>query len=356
MEDGKDLPLETGNNYKEIERMFPVERLEFEHGKIDVMDIRPENSRDLVPLISNLGFGTDNSTITPTLAELYYSGQHTITADIAGGGKQVEANGGNSELNRQGELMYEFINDYLDKNPHTNKVDIMTQSFSLMRILAMVKLHPEILPKIRNLIMFAPVGLDEKDSSYGLILRNLAELGRVTRSDREKAKNAKDSGYIKSDEEKETDKKLRGRLNKAFMKASTVGLKRSFRELLAMSKANKYPELKDLREGGVKIAIVQGADDRLASYDRLNKVLTDDYKDEEKPVKQAINPLTDETAYVYEPVNLDAELPPVDILHVAAGGHEVQASKPKKIARSIINIIDRLNSLSNESVVKNKIP
>ena len=344
MEDSKDLPFEAGTNYKEIERMFPVERIEYPHGKLDIRDVRPENVRDEVPLISNLGFGTDNSTITPTLAELFYSGQHTVAVDIAGGGSQVEAGDENTELNRQGELLNEFINDYLEKNPHAKQVDIMTQSFSLMRILALAKLHPETVPKIRNLIMFVPVGFDEKDSSKELILRQIAEMGRFNREQKRLNENAEKAGYEKSDEQKETDKMFARRLQKAFLTASTVGLKRSFKELFAMSKANRYPELKDLREKGVKIAIVQGADDKLASFDRLNKVLTDQYKDEQKPVKQAINLLTEETSYVYEPSNIDEELPAVDILHIAAGGHEVQASKPKKIARVITGIIDKLNS------------
>lgn len=156
MEDAKDLPFESGSDYKEIERMFPVERIEYPHGRLDIRDVRPENVRDEVPIISNLGFGTDNSTITPTLAELFYSGQHTVAVDIAGGGRQVEAGDENTELNRQGELLNEFINDYLEKNSHSKQVDIMTQSFSLMRILALAKLHPETVPKIRNLIMFEP--------------------------------------------------------------------------------------------------------------------------------------------------------------------------------------------------------
>lgn len=344
MEEMKDLPFEAGSNYKEVERMFPVERFEYPHGKLDVRDIMPENVRDEVPLISNLGFGTDNSTITPTLSELFYLGQHTVAVDIAGGGKQVEADGGNTELNRQGELLNEFINDYLEKNPQIDQVDIMTQSFSLMRILALAKLHPETIPKIRNLIMFVPVGFDEKDSSHGLILRQIAEMGRFGSEQKRRQNNAEKAGVEKSDEQKETDKVFSRRLQKTFLKASTVGLKRSFKELFAMSKANKYPEIKDLRKKGVKIAIVQGSDDKLASFDRLNKVLTDQYKNEQKPIKQAINLLTEETSYVYEPSNIDSELPPVDILHIAAGGHEVQASKPQKIARAITTIVDNLKN------------
>jgi len=332
---------------------FPAEEVKLAHGTLDIRDIRPDFLREGkdVPLVSILGFGTGNVALSRTFDELKNSGEHVIGVDVVGGGRGVKDDeGGSSEFNRQGELLYEYFNKYFEDNPGVEKVDFLTQSAGILRVLALVKLHPEFIPRMRNLIIEAPVGLYEKNdklSPLRILKRFLAEGKRYNKSD-PKTKYA---------EENSENMKI---ANKRMMRLWHPGdVIKALKEINALSRTNAYPDLEDLKAYGVKIAVIQGDKDQLASTKMLFDRIGEGYK---KPYGQGINPLTDETIKnVYMPQ--DQKPPPIDVVRLVGGGfyrwddeqnqkgmveieggHGIQVDTPEKASDSIMRTKDYLNN------------
>lgn len=324
MEDGSELISEDKlpENHTAVNSIFKRETVEFTHGKLDVRDVVPENKRDDVPLLSTLGFGTGNVALERTVAELFYKGEHVIEIDFLGGGKGVGGEEGSSaEFNRQGMLMAEFMDNYFVQNPHIEKMDIMAQSAGLFRLFAISELRPDLLSKIRNVILTSPVGLSENESLKKILQRNMAEGDRYKKSP-------------KGEFDEDNDKNLKKAFNRMYLRHPIKAIKEGF----AMAKGNQYPKLEKLKEAGIKVAVLQGDDDLLADKNMLFERMGKGY---EKPFKQAINPLTDKTLNVYEPS--DRQAPPIDVLRMMAGGHGIQVDNPEKAANAIIQTIDYLN-------------
>lgn len=316
---------------------FEPKEVEFANGKLDIFDIKPDTFREEkdVPLVSILGFGTGNVALARTFSELQKSGEHVLGIDFVGGGKLVEGEDGTSmEFNRQGELLYQYLSKYLEENPHIDKIDFMTQSAGLFRVFALANLHPEFIPKIRNLLLFSPVGLSDKDS--------LLSMGLRFRSENKEYKNSE----VKSEYDEENAQSL----NMANQKLLSPHKLKAIMETMAIFGAGQYENLKKLSSSGVKIAIIQGEEDKLASNKKLWERLRKGYK------RPFIKSEETTSGRKYEPDY--KELPPVKVHRVMSGGkrviggetkvlrggHGIQVDDPKKASRVILETIDTLNN------------
>jgi len=332
---------------------YPREEVELEHGKLDVMDIKPEKLREEkdVPLVSILGFGTGNVALARTFSELQKSGEHVLGVDFVGGGKRVEGEDGTStEFNRQGELLYQYLSKYLEENPHIDKIDFMTQSAGLLRVLAMTKLHPEFIPKIRNLIMYSPVGIYEKGGFKGV--PGMIDLGRRFR--------AEDKRYKKSENKSEFDQENADSLKKAnerMMDFKKPGhIIKALMEVNAMARSCAYPTLEVLDAAGVNIGVIQGDSDKLASAEMLFQRIGKDY---ESPFIKS-----SETPSGFHWVEKDQKEPPIDVVRLVGGGfykweneeerkgmveipggHGIQVDSPESASKDIMQTKDYLNSI-----------
>lgn len=327
-----DIALPTKKDAQLLHERFERKMLDFEHGRLAVRNVEPENKRDMMPLVSTLGFGTGNVALQHTISELFYSGEHVIEVDFIGGGKGVRGEeGSSSEYNRQGMLMAEFMDNYFSQNPHIEKMDIMAQSSALFRVLALAKLRPDLLPKIRNILLTSPSGLNEKDSHLGLLKRFRAEGKRYKESEK---------GLYDS----ENDANLKIAFNETVKPYPIKTLK----EINAMARANQYPTLEVLKTAGIKIGVLQGADDKIVPIQDLADRIAKDFSGPEySAFKKIADTETGEVRTVYNEEQMQGK-PPVDILRIVAGGHGIQVDDPKHASKMILETIDHLNKMPRE--------
>jgi len=322
--EGSDISEFSQQDHEILNDRFKREKVKYSHGDVLVRDVEPENKReDEVVLLSTLGFGTGNIALQRTVTELYYMGEHVVELDFLGGGKGVTGeDGSSSEYNRQGMLMAEFMDDYFRKNPHIKQMDLMIQSAGLNRLSAIVDLRPDLLPRIRSVILSSPVGLDEKEGIIDLLKRQKAEGDRYKKLPKG-----------------EFDQENADNLKEAFKSQYLRHPVKAIKEGLGARKANKYPMLQKLRDAGIKVGIMQGDDDLLADRNKLLNRIGEGYK---KPFKQGINQFTEETINLYEPQ--EKPPPPVDALRLMGGGHGIQVDDPKKAAKTIVGLRDYIIS------------
>ena len=352
---------------------FPVQEVNLDNGKLDIRDIHPETLREGkdIPLVSILGFGTGNAALSRTFIHLRDSGEHILGIDFVGGGRGIEGEEGSStEFNRQGELLYQYLNDYLKNNPQIEQVDFMTQSAGLLKVFALAKLHPEFLPKIRNLIMYSPVGLYEKD--------HLTSPLRILKRFRDEEKRYKGSER-KSELDEENNENLKLANKRMLRKWNPGDVLKAVKEVNALARASAYPTLEVLKATGIGIAVIQGEEDKLASAEMLWYKMGEGYEkpfsmidtpdgpeykpNNKKLFTQGISPLTDETINIYQPQN--QEPPLIDVYRatsggsfqeingektVLPGGHGIQVDDPKKAAKTILGTIDYLNKLQSSPI------
>jgi hypothetical protein len=329
---------------------FPAQEVELDNGKLDIRDIRPEALREDkdVPLVSILGFGTGNAALSRTFMHLRDSGEHILGIDFVGGGKGIEGGeGASTEFNRQGELLYQYLNDYLKSHPEIEQVDFMTQSAGLLKVFALAKLHPEFLPKIRNLIMYSPVGIYEKDDFLGPV--------RIGKRFLAEDKRYKDSPY-KSQFDRENTESLKKANERLMNLKNPKEILRHLKIVNSLARGASYPTLEVLKAAGIKIGVIQGDSDKLASAEMLFKRMGEGY---ESPFIKS-----SETPSEYQWVEKDQKEPPIDVVRLVGGGfykweneeerkgmveipggHGIQVDSPESASKDIMQTKDYLNSI-----------
>jgi len=328
---------------------FPAQEVKLDNGKLDIRDIRPETLREGkdTPLVSILGFGTGNAALSRTFMDLRDSGEHILGIDFVGGGKGVEGEEGSStEFNRQGELLYQYLNDYLKNNPQIEQVDFMTQSAGLLKVLALAKLHPEFPPRIRSLIMYSPVGLYEKNDALAPI--------RIGKRFLAEDKRYKDSPY-KSEFAEENAESLKKANERLMDLKNPKEIFRHLKVVNSLARAASYPTLEVLKAAGIKIGVIQGDSDKLASTEMLFKRMGEGY---ESPFIES-----SETPSGFQWVEKDQKQPPIDVVRLVGGGfykweneqerrgmveipggHGIQVDSPESASKDIMQTKDYLNS------------
>jgi pimeloyl-ACP methyl ester carboxylesterase len=289
--------------------------LDLPNGRVSYRDIEPqkvgEDTSD-IPLLMLPGWSMQSPILKDVTSEFYNEGQHVVTVDIEGGGKGVKGEG-SSEINRQAELLNSVVNA-LGKD----KVDLTGQSQGVLTVLSLARLHPETLAKIRSIVLVSGVGLGEGEGLIDLGIRQLAEGSRY-------GKTEKDEG------QKAIDKMVGGMVAGNVLKHPI----KAWKELNAIAKQNEYATLEQVKEAGVKIAIMQGEQDKLAGTDRLWKKIGDGY---ESPFEKS-----DETPSGFKYVPQEGvETPPFDVITMTGGGHEVFGSKV--YAKKMMQALNTANS------------
>lgn len=271
-----------------------------------------------------------------------------VPFDIKGGGKGVEGVGDSSEeINRQGELLKKWM-----EQSGNEKFHLVGQSMSALVLLSMLENNPDMADKVASVVLVSPMGLGGKDSLPALLKRQQEETKR---------NNARE----KTDE----DKQIEPMVAKSFKEFMLHHPFRMTKEGLAMAGADEYNVLNLLKARGLKVGIIQGAQDQLNSSQRVVeniarqavanssvrpglvgedgiekipeelKILPTDSEEEANRKRKAIIDIKMELQRTENKV-------PIDSFKFVEGGHEIFG--PRAIAKKLIDSVDFLTRDNQE--------
>lgn len=383
----------------DLGQKFPKQTQEFSKGNVVFRDIAPENLREGgdVPIVLMAGWGMRQDVVGNTSQGLYDLGQKVIPLDIDGGAKGITGRF-QSELDRQGDVVYEWLKSNPDQ-----KFRFAPQSLSALTILSMVERHPDVVDQIDGIVELSPMGhagdasehtLEVSEPSYfaekkekkGFKARVLDTAMKVGGEkmynllQRKFAEDTRNNNREKTDEDRQIEARVMESIGKALDPRERANIIKSAREAFEMAGADKYNTLNLLKAKGIKVGIIQGAQDRLNSARGLaenisrqavaNSSVSEEFRDEkgvEKiPEELKILP-TDSPEVVQEKqrkiVALKLELQkaenkvPIDSLVFVEGGHEITG--PYGFAKDIIKAFDfidhpeRFRNALNENLKRN---
>ncbi len=330
---------------------YPLQTMEFgKLGAVSFRDIAPEMPRPEgeIPMVMMTGWAMNQDVIGNTTQALIEAGQRVVPFDIKGGGKGVEGVGDSSEeINRQGELLKKWI-----EQSGNEKLHLVGQSMSALVLLSMLENNPDMVDKVASVVLVSPMGLGGKDSLPALIKRQQEETKR---------NNARE----KTDE----DRLIEPRVAKSFKEFMLHHPFRMTKEGLAMAGADEYNVLNLLKARGLKVGIIQGAQDQLNSTQRVVeniarqavanssvrpeligedgiekipeelKILPTDSEEEANRKRKAIIDIKMELQRTENKV-------PIDSFKLVEGGHEIFG--PRAIAKKLIETVDYLQHPNTE--------
>lgn len=363
---------------------FPLQKKEFSSGNIKVRDMVPDTLRDggEIPIVLMAGWAMRQDVVGNTSQGLYDLGQRVIPLDIDGGAKGITGRF-QSELDRQGDVVYEWLKSNPDQ-----KFRFAPQSMSALTILSMVERHPDVIDQIDGIVELSPMGhagdssehtLEVSDPSYfaekqaekkgfrARVMDTALKVGgekMYNMLQRKFAEDTRNNEREKTDEDRQIEARVMESVGKALSPLERANTIKSIREAFEMAGADKYNVLNLLKAKGIKVGIIQGAQDRLNSAKGLtenisrqavaNSGVGEEYIDENgiEKLPQELKILeTDSPDVVLEKqkkiVQLKMELQkrenkvPIDSLVLVEGGHEITG--PYGFAKDIIRSFDYLD-------------
>lgn len=257
------------------------------------------------------------------------------------GGRVEEKDGIPSELVRQAELVSSML---LLQN---EKVDISADSMAAMSLIAAIKIHPEVLDKIRNILIVSPAGFSGNDNFLKLVGRSLMHFGQDTLT------------FAKSPVERSNILKM------GLEMAMYVGKNppRTIKEVDAIAKSDEFEGLKTLKEEldkkGIMLGFIQAESDKLtpakALWERIGEdsdpnitILTQEMY--EKDYDRYDDLLLQPGDKIW---NRDAksEQPPMDFITMVGGGHDNRLYAEDDFGIKILRGFEELNKMrENESL------
>ncbi len=380
---------------------FTLQTMEFSHGKVAFRDIKPESLREGgdIPLVMMTGWAMNQEVIGNTTKGLVEKGQRVIPLDMVGGGKSVEGNGDAAgEINRQALL----LKMWMDAQEGTEKFRLLGQSMSALVLLALVENDPEMADKIQSIQLISPMGLAGNPSEHTTDISSSNP--KVTETEPGKFEVVVGSPSVESEP---VTKNFKGRVLDRFVKrvpvveglVNTVKRKfsedarnaarpktaedaqiepivdktwksflknhpsRAFKEGIAMSRADEYNVLNLLKAKGIKVGIIQGADDQLNSSQGVienisRQAAARSTVDQRYVDKRGLEKIPDNLQIVEDDspeiikekqkaiIDLKLELQrtenrvPIDSLSMPQGGHEIFGKEAT--ADTILRQIDNL--------------
>lgn len=254
------------------------------------------------------------------------------------GGEATEKDGIATEVVRQAELISGLLLQ------QEEKVDISADSMASMSLIAAMKLHPEILDKIRNILMVSPAGISGDDNLLRLVGRSLIHFAQDGLT------------FAKSPIER------RNILKMGLEAGLYVGKnpKRTVKEVAAIAKSEEYGALKSLKEEldakGIRLGFMQAESDKLTPAEKLWANIGEDAKsawkelagndydshflpspirsdDSHKDPPVSVHDMTDEERHAVRQFFRDKEalnnelrqsgkMPPFDSITMVGGGHD----------------------------------
>lgn len=368
-----------------LEDKFPRQTKSLEHGTVAFRDIRPEHLREggEIPMVLMTGWAMNQEVIGNTTDGLVARGQRVVPLDIIGGTHKIENPSPMAQMKREAETVREWI-----QSSGEEEVTLVFQSLSAMLPLLMVENDPEIVKKLHSVILVSPMGLDGKKSEKSIknetsdpitasstMMERTKRLGKSAINNmgrrlpgsalaglmlRKFAEDKRNNARPKTDE----DAQIEPRVAKSFNEFATHHLARGAQEGLAMAQADLFNILNLLKAKGVKVAIIQGALDKLNSsqgvWENIGRQALDssavraEYKNEDGTQKlpdelrilesdspELVQQKRRGIAAMMLEIQRTANKVPLDSLTFKEGGHEIFGKEG--LADTILNTQDSLD-------------
>lgn len=229
--------------------------LELYGGKVEVVDISPENQKDEVPVVVAPGWMATPEVFKDNILTLAELGRRTISVNSPHGieAEKIE-NFPDAELRKAAA----FIKTLEEKN--INKVDAIGHSEAGIYLTVAATIYPD---KFRNIILVDPGGMIGKDNIARLSVDFSLDIIKQT------IRSIKDRRLIKP-------------ILKSFWeggKLKNLHPVRAVREILAISDFQIHELLRGLKEKGVGLSIIHAIDDKAFPMDRVQKIAKTDQLD-----------------------------------------------------------------------------
>ena len=237
------------------EQFRKPEILELYGGKVEIIDICPENKKYEIPVVVAPGWAATPEVFKDNILTLAELGRRTISINSSHGieTEKIE-NFPDAELRKAAAL----IRTLEEKN--INKVDAIGHSEAGIYLTLAATLYPE---KFRNIILVDPGGMIGKDNIARLSVDFSLDIIKQT------IRSIKDRRLIKP-------------ILKAFWEAGKpIGFHpvRAFREVLAISDFQIHELLRGLKEKGIGLSIIHAVDDKAFPMDKVQKIAKTDQLD-----------------------------------------------------------------------------
>jgi len=234
------------------EKFAHPEVLELEGGKVEVVDLRPNNPKTAIPLVIEHGWVGQPAVSQRNSEMLANMGRRIIAINAPHG---IKPSRENPDIPMAELRKAEALTKTLDAK-HIGKADVFTHSEGALFVTAAALEQPE---RVRSIIYFAPVGLIGPDSFLQLTKRFLADQAEQKKQSR--AGGGKERAAIEW-----------VALQKAIG-AMAAGPVQSIAELRAIVTTQIEENLKALREKGVKVIIMHPVNDKAFPMERMQQMV-----------------------------------------------------------------------------------
>lgn len=365
-----------------LDEKFPRQTIEFGGlGAVAFRDIVPEMIRPggEIPMVMMTGWAMNQEVIGNTTEALFDAGQRVIPFDIEGGAHGLKERFGD-EIDRQAELLKKWMDTHDD-----DKFHLVGQSMSALVLLSLLENHPEMKDKVASMILVSPMGLAGDPAEHGVQRSEKGFRGRIfdaakrgvigKKLDNLLQRKAVEDGRNNQREKTDEDRQIEERVERAWKGFLKNHWGRAAKEGFAMAGANEYNALNLLKAMGLKVGIVQGAQDQLNSAQGLVeniarqavsnsqvrpeligdngmekipdelKILDSDSEEEKNRKRKAIIDIKMELQRTENKV-------PLDSLTLVEGGHEIFG--PKAIATTLTRTADNLVRDDEQQQISNQ--
>ncbi|MFZ3057815.1 MAG: alpha/beta hydrolase [Minisyncoccales bacterium] len=209
----------------------------------DIKEINPEKVKDEMPVFVSPGWGVVPESQEESLKTISEEGRKVLTISFSRERKveQSDTDIPTAELQKALSIIEAISKKGI------NRVDAIGHSEGGLNLVIAANLFPE---KFRNIVLVSPAGMIENDSSLNLMKRFIIDEGI---------------------QELGVDKSIFFKYIKEVFKYSIKGSKLSYEEISACAVANIFQMTEQLREKGVKVGFICGANDKVFPIEEVVK-------------------------------------------------------------------------------------
>ena len=267
-------------------------------GRTEFVDIEPLSPKDSVPVLLAPGWGDTPQSYKESLKVIHGGNRRVLSVSHPRRGESAvqDSDFPMAEIRKVKSLI-----GIIDQK-NLGKVDVIAHSEGAINAIIAATLHPD---KFRNIVLVSPGGLIGEDKLRKLVTRmHVSSIHDITQAMR----SFHEIGPLTN-------------AGVAMAKYFLNNPNRAREELKAIAKSDILEMVKNLHDGGIGIAIIQGEDDPIFPISRIGEVLRDskDSIDGFYSFKGGHNKIITEARYTKSALNaLD------DIRHKHQGNHPAQ--------------------------------
>jgi len=268
-------------------------------GPTEIVDIKPLFPKDTVPILLAPGWGDTPQSYKESLKVIHDGNRRVLSVSHPRRGENITGEYPDYPM-AEIRKMQSLIGVISQKN--LGKVDVIAHSEGAINAIIAATLHPD---KFRNIVLVSPGGLIGEDKLRKLVTRmHVSSIHDITQAMR----SFHEIGPLTN-------------AGVAMAKYFLNNPNRAREELKAIAKSDILEMIKNLHDGGIGIAIIQGEDDPIFPISRIGEVLRDskDSIDGFYSFKGGHNKIITEARYTKSALNaLD------DLRHKHQGNHPAQ--------------------------------